>query len=114
MDTLTSPDHMQFLNQFWWSLFILVPMVLVARTVVAGTRYSPILIIVIFGLLMGFVLTGSGVSSAGLPDFPLINILSRTTIIALAVTFFVGGQQLRRVFSKNSVPPRHLRDLFDG
>jgi hypothetical protein len=105
MDTLTSPDHMQFLNQFWWSLFILVPMVLVARTVVAGTRYSPILIIVIFGLLMGFVLTGSGVSSAGLPDFPLINILSRTTIIALAVTFFVGGQQLRRVFSKNSVPP---------
>jgi hypothetical protein len=101
---LTSPDHFQFLNQFWWSLFILVPMVLIARTVVAGTRYSPILIIVIFGLLMGFVLTNSGVSTAGLPDFPLLNILSRTTIIALAATFFVGGQQLRRVFSKNSVP----------
>lgn len=101
---LTSPDHFQFLNQFWWSLFILVPMVLIARTTVAGTRYSPILIIVIFGLLMGFVLTSSGVSTAGLPDFPLINILSRTTIIALAATFFVGGQQLRRVFSKNVVP----------
>jgi hypothetical protein len=100
----TSPDHFQFLNQFWWSLFILVPMVLIARTTVAGTRYSPILIIVIFGLLMGFVLTSSGVSTAGLPDFPLLNILSRTTIIALAATFFVGGQQLRRVFSKNSVP----------
>ncbi len=102
---LTSPDHFQFLNQFWWSLFILVPMVLIARTVVAGTRYSPILIIVIFGLVMGFVLTSSGVSTPGLPDFSLINILSRTTIIALAATFFVGGQQLRRVFSKNTVPP---------
>jgi hypothetical protein len=79
-------------------------MVLIARTVVAGTRYSPILIIVIFGLLMGFVLVSSGVSTAGLPDFPLLNILSRTTIVALAATFFVGGQQLRRVFSKNTVP----------
>lgn len=101
---VTSPDHFQFLNQFWWSLFILVPMVLIARAVVAGTRYSPILIIVIFGLLMGFVLTGSGVSTAGLPDFPLLNILSRTTIVALAATFFVGGQQLRRVFSQHPVP----------
>jgi hypothetical protein len=99
-----SLDHLQFLNQFWWSLFILVPMVLIARTVVAGTRYSPILIIVIFGLLMGFVLVGSGVTTPGLPDFPLLNILSRTTIIALAATFFTGGQQIRRVFSKNVVP----------
>lgn len=99
-----SIDHLQFLNQFWWSLFILVPMVLVARTAVSGTRYSPILIIVVFGLFMGFVLTGSGVSTAGLPDFPLINILSRTTIVALAATFFVGGQQLRRVFSSAEVP----------
>lgn len=103
--TADSLEHLQFLNQFWWSLFILVPMVLVARTVVAGTRYSPILIIVVFGLLMGFVLTSSGVTTAGLPDFPLLNILSRTTIIALAATFFVGGQQLRRVFAKTAVPP---------
>jgi hypothetical protein len=99
-----SIDHLQFLNQFWWSLFILVPMVLIARTVVAGTRYSPILIIVIFGLLMGFILTVSGVTPPGLPDFPLLDILSRTTIIALAVTFFVGGQQMRRLFSRLSVP----------
>lgn len=99
-----SIDHLQFLNQFWWSLFILVPMVLVARTVVAGTRYSPILIIVIFGLTMGFVLTISGVTAPALPEFPLIDILSRTTIIALAATFFVGGQQIRRMFSKNPVP----------
>lgn len=103
--SVASIEHLQFLNQFWWSLFILVPMVLIARTVVAGTRYSPILIIVVFGLLMGFVLTNSGVTTAGLPDFPLLNILSRTTIIALAATFFVGGQQLRRVFSKTAVPP---------
>lgn len=102
--TLASAEHLQFLNQFWWSLFLLVPMVLIARTVVAGTRYSPILIIVVFGLLMGFVLAGTGVSAAGLPDFPLLNILSRTTIIALAATFFVGGQQIRRVFSKSKVP----------
>ena len=100
-----SIDHLQFLNQFWWSLFMLVPMVLIARTVVAGTRYSPILIIVVFGLAMGFVLTTSGVTAPGLPDFPLMNILSRTTIIALAATFFIGGQEIRRVFSKETVAP---------
>ncbi|HSW40597.1 MAG TPA: hypothetical protein VLL97_14010, partial [Acidobacteriota bacterium] len=99
-----SIDHLVFLNQFWWSLFILVPMVLIARTVVAGTRYSPILIIVVFGLVMGFILVNSGISPQGLPDFPLLGILSRTTIIALAVTFFVGGQQIRRLFSGRSVP----------
>jgi hypothetical protein len=102
---LSTVDHLQFLNQFWWSLFILVPMVLIARTVVAGTRYSPILIIVIFGLLMGFVLTISEVTTPGLADFPLLNVLSRTTIIALGATFFVGGQQIRRMFSKETVPP---------
>jgi len=101
---LSTVDHLQFLNQFWWSLFILVPMVLIARTAVAGTRYSPILIIVIFGLLMGFVLTVSGVTTPGLADFPLLNVLSRTTIIALGATFFVGGQQIRRMFSKETVP----------
>lgn len=100
-----SIDHLQFLNQFWWSFFILIPMVLIARTVVAGTRYSPILIIVIFGLGMGYVISTSGVTGAGLPDFPLLGIMSRTTVIALAVTFFVGGQQLRRMFSAKPVLP---------
>lgn len=84
--SLLSADHLHLRIQFWWSLFILIPMVLIAHTVVAGTRYSPILIIVIFGLLMGFVLVSLGVSTAGLPDFPLLNILSRTTIVALAAT----------------------------
>lgn len=104
-DSSGSVDHLQFLNQFWWCLFILLPMVLIARTVVAGTRYSPILIIVVFGLLMGFVLTVADVTSPGLPDFQLMNILSRTTIIALAAAFFVGGQQIRRMFSNEHVPP---------
>jgi hypothetical protein len=102
--SFNSIDHLLFLNQFWWSFFILIPMVLIARTVVAGTRYSPILIIVIFGLAMGFILANTGVTGAGLPDFPLLNIISRTTIIALAVTFFVGGQQIRRMFSSRPVP----------
>jgi hypothetical protein len=105
MEFITSVDHLQFLNQFWWSFFILIPMVLIARSVVAGTRYSPILIIVIFGLTMGFILVSSGVTDSGLPDFPLLGIISRTTIIALAVTFFVGGQQIRRMFSSQKVEP---------
>ncbi len=88
---------LQVLNQFWLSLFLVVPMVLIARTVVAGTRYSPILIIVIFGLFMGYTLVTSGVSKAGLPDFPLIDLISKTTIIALTVSFFVGGQELRKI-----------------
>jgi hypothetical protein len=103
VEALNSVDHLQFLNQFWWSFFILIPMVLIARSVVAGTRYSPILIIVIFGLSMGFILVSSGVTSSGLPDFPLLSIISKTTIIALAVTFFVGGQQIRRMFSATPV-----------
>lgn len=88
---------LQILNQFWLSLFLVVPMVLIARTFVAGTRYSPILIIVIFGLVMGYFLVLSGVSTAGLPDFPLIDLISKTTIIALTVSFFVGGQELRKI-----------------
>lgn len=97
-------EHLQFLNQFWLSLFFLIPMVLVARAVVAGTRYSPILIIVIFGLAMGLTLTFTGVTDAGLTHFPMIGILSKTTIVALTAVFFVGGQELRRTFTKRAVP----------
>jgi hypothetical protein len=98
MDALLEQiSGMQVLNQFWLSLFLVIPMVLIARTAVAGTRYSPILIIVIFGLIMGYFLVISGVSKAGLPDFPLIDLISKTTIIALTVSFFVGGQELRKL-----------------
>jgi len=89
--------NLQILNQFLLSLFLLIPMVLVARTAVAGTRYSPILIIVVFGLSMGYTLVASGVSTPGLPEFSLIELVSRTTVIALTVSFFVGGQELRKL-----------------
>jgi hypothetical protein len=41
--------HQHLFNQFWLTLFFVLPMVLVARAVVAGSRYSAILIIVVFG-----------------------------------------------------------------
>jgi hypothetical protein len=99
---------LQILNQFLLSLFLLIPMVLVARTAVAGTRYSPILIIVLFGLTMGYVLVASGVSSPGLPHFSLIDLVSRTTIIALTVSFFVGGQELRKILGKIKLDPDNM------
>ncbi|SEN68508.1 hypothetical protein SAMN04488134_101634 [Amphibacillus marinus] len=90
---------LNLLNQFWITLFLIIPMVLIARTVVAGTRYSPILIIVIFGLAMGFILVQTGVADPGITIFPMINMIASSTIIALVVTFFVGGQELRKLFS---------------
>ena len=104
MDSIVSAaSNLQLINQLWLSLFILIPMVLIARTVVAGTRYSPILIIVVFGLAMGYMMVATGASQPGLPEFSLISMLSRTTIVALAVAFFVGGQELRRIFFKAHV-----------
>ncbi|MBM4763839.1 hypothetical protein [Bacillus sp. B15-48] len=95
--------HLQVLNQFWILLFFLVPMVLISRTVVAGTRYSPILIIVIFGLTMGYVLVLSDVATPGLAEFPFVNLMANTTIIALSVTFFVGGQELRKILGNKEL-----------
>ncbi|MCC5874954.1 MAG: hypothetical protein JJU11_01925 [Candidatus Sumerlaeia bacterium] len=96
--------HQHLFNQFWLSLFLVIPMVLVARAVVAGTRYSAILIIVIFGLLLGYLMVASGVSEPGLADFPMLGMIAQSTIIALAASFFVGGQQLRRIFSGLKIP----------
>ncbi len=97
--------NLQILNQFLLSLLLIIPMVLVARTVVAGTRYSAILIIVIFGLTMGYILVSTGISTPGLPQFSLIDLLGRTTIIALTVSFFVGGQELRKIFGNIKMEP---------
>ena len=97
--------HQHLFNQFWLTLFFVIPMVLVARAVVAGTRYSAILIIVIFGLTMGFLLVLAGVSHPGLPDFPMLGMIAQATIIALAASFFVGGQELRRIFAGKTVSP---------
>ncbi|MEW6713021.1 MAG: hypothetical protein AB1403_24590, partial [Candidatus Riflebacteria bacterium] len=89
---------LQFLNHFWMTLFLIIPLVLISRSVVAGTRYSPILIIVLFGLGMGYALVKSDIGTPGLPEFPLVGLVSRVTIIALVVSFFVGGQELRKIF----------------
>lgn len=96
-------QHLQILNQFWLSLFLLIPIILVARTVVAGTKFSPILIIVVFGLAMGYILVISGVATQGLPEFPIIDLISKTTTIALTVSFFVGGQEIRKIFGGGKI-----------
>jgi len=87
-----------FLDQFWLTLLLLLPVVLVARAVVSGSYYSPILIIVVFGLVTGALLVATGTVRPGLPEFDLLGLLSRTTIVALTASFFVGGQELRRMF----------------
>ncbi len=97
-------DALAVLNHFWLTLLMLVPLVLVARAVVAGSRYSPILIIVVFGLSWGAVLVLTEAGAPGLADFELLGMLARATIIALTASFFVGGQELRRLFGGVQVP----------
>jgi hypothetical protein len=87
-------------NQLFLSFILLIPIVIISRTVVAGTKYSPILIIVVFGLLMGFLLEKSGMASAGLSEFTMVQFMSKVTVIVLIVTFFVGGQELKKLISK--------------
>lgn len=99
---------LQMLNHFWLTLFLLIPMVLISRTVVAGTRFSPILIIVIFGLALGYILEASGVAGKGLVEFPFVNFIAKTTIIALIVSFFVGGQEIRKILSGKSLDGEDL------
>ncbi|MCL2525583.1 MAG: hypothetical protein FWE46_00815 [Coriobacteriia bacterium] len=104
-EILLEISKIQVLNQFWLSLFLLIPLVLVARTLVAGTVYSAILLVVVFGLGLGYVLVASDVASPGLPEFKIIELVSRSTIIALIAAFFVGGQELRKIFNKKIVAP---------
>lgn len=103
MEIVDQLTNLQLLNQFWIILLFLIPIVLISRTVVAGTRYSPILIIVLFGLALGYILEMSGVSTPGLENFPFIDLMAKTTIIALTVSFFVGGQELRKILGKKSL-----------
>lgn len=91
------------LNQFWLTFLMVISMVLVSRTFVAGTRYSPILIIVIFGLLMGYVLTRTGMATPGLKEFPIVDFTSKVTITALIASFFMGGQEIRKIISKQEL-----------
>ncbi|MDA3932417.1 MAG: hypothetical protein PF513_06745 [Tenericutes bacterium] len=86
------------------TLAMLLVVVLIARSVVAGSKYSPILIIVVFGLTLGMVLEVSGLAQPGLEEFPIIGLTGGTTIIALIATFFTGGQKLRNTFWKPKIP----------
>ncbi len=96
------------LNQLFLAFALLIPIILLARTVVAGTKYSPILIIVVFGLLMGFLLERSGVAKAGLPGFTIVGLLSSVAVIVLTATFFVGGQELNKIIRKKHLEIEEL------
>ncbi len=91
------------LNQFWLTFLMVISMVLVSRTFVAGTRYSPILIIVVFGLLMGYILTKTGVATPGLREFPIVDFTSKVTVTALIASFFMGGQEIRKIIRKQEL-----------
>ncbi len=95
--------QLDLLNHFWITLLLLLPVILISRAVVAGTKYSPILIIVIFGLSLGLILEVTGIATPGLPEFPVIGLSSGVTVTALIVTFFVGGQKLRNTFYRPKV-----------
>ena len=97
-------EFTDFLIHFVFTLVLLLPVVLISRSVVAGTKYSPILIIVVFGLFLGYIIEVTGLGSAGLTEFPMIGFTSGTTITALVVTFFVGGQKLRNTFLTPKLP----------
>lgn len=107
------------LNQYWLTLLLVISMVLISRTIVAGTRYSPILIIVVFGLLMGYIMVNTGLATPGLPQFPMIELTSRVTITALMASFFVGGQEIRKIFANQKISPEEMvvpssKELFLG
>ncbi len=91
------------LNQYWLTFLLVISMVLVSRTFVAGTRYSPILIIVVFGLIMGYVLVNTGMGTPGLIEFPIVDFTSRVTITALVASFFVGGQEIRKLITNEEI-----------
>lgn len=120
MDVLSDQlSSVHVLNQYFLTFVMVVSMVLVARTVVAGTRYSPILIIVVFGLAMGFLLVSTGLATPGLREFPVMELSSRVTITALMASFFVGGQEIRKLIAKNRIDVRDMvvpssQELFLG
>lgn len=115
-------DHfpiVHILNQFFLTFLMVISMVLVSRTFVAGTRYSPILIIVVFGLIMGFILVNTGLATPGLPEFPIMDLGSKVTITALMASFFVGGQEIRKIIERKLIDPKDIvvpssEELFLG
>lgn len=106
-------EFTDFLIHFVFTLVLLLPVILISRSVVAGTKYSPILIIVVFGLFLGYIIELTGLGTASLPEFPMVGFTSGTTITALVVTFFVGGQKLRNTFLKPKLPKEDDVELND-
>ncbi len=112
-------SSLHILNQYWLTFLMVISMVLIARTVVAGSRYSPILIIVVFGLLMGLILVSTGMASPGLPEFPIMGLGSRVTITALMASFFVGGQEIRKLLTNRKIDAKDIvvpssKEIFLG
>ena len=101
-------SHISALNHFFLTMIILITMIVVSRTVVAGTKYSSILIIVVFGLGMGFVMVQGQVATPGLKEFPIIILASKTTIVALIASFFVGGQEIKKIFFKEKLSAEEM------
>lgn len=95
--------HNQIFVQMLLTFLMVMPIILISRTVVAGTKYSPILIIVIFGLGMGLAMVKSNVASPGLIEFPIVTLMSKVTITALIASFFVGGQELKKIFTHHDL-----------
>jgi hypothetical protein len=109
MENITSQmANTYILNQFWLTFLLVISMVLVSRTFVAGTRYSPILIIVVFGLIMGYVLVNAGMATPGLSEFPIVDFTSKVTITALIASFFVGGQEIKKIISNQEIDKKDI------
>lgn len=98
----------EFLSQFLFSLSLILLLLLASRALVARTNYSSVLILVVSALGMGVLLTRSGITSVGIPELPLLSLLSRGTLIALIPIFFVGGQQLRKIFGEIPHVPEEI------
>lgn len=109
MEQLTDQiANAHILNQFFLTFLMVISMVLVSRTFVAGTRYSPILIIVVFGLIMGLILVNSGLATPGLSEFPVVDLASKVTITALIASFFVGGQEIKKIIAGQKIDKKDI------
>ena len=100
---LVQISHIQMLDQLLITFLLVIPIILISRTVVSGTKYSPILIIVVFGLLMGLSLVKGNVATPGVQELPIVILMSKVTVTALIASFFVGGQEIKKIISRQPI-----------
>lgn len=110
---------LRFVEHLFFSFGLLFLVVLLSRAVVARISYSSVLILVVFGLAMGIVLTRSGLFSPGIPELPIIDLINQSTVIALIVIFFWGGRELRKIYGEVPIPHDEIitssnKELFYG